>query len=58
MLKMVTQAKAPSFEISKLKNFRIKTSNPPEVTGIGNPSKSRAQRHQSFKRGSKLKYLD
>ena len=35
----------------------IRSSNPPVVTGICDPSKSRAQHHGSLKLGSKLNYL-
>ena len=35
----------------------IRSSNPPVVTGICDPNKSRARHHRSFKLGSKLKYL-
>ena len=35
----------------------IRNSNPPVVTGICDPNKSRARHHRSFKLGSKLKYL-
>ena len=57
MVKMVTNTKAQSFEISKLENFE-KPCTPPEVTRICDPSKSRARHHHSFKLGSKLKYLN
>ena len=36
----------------------IRSSNPPMVTGICDPNKSRARHHRSFKLGSKLKYLN
>ena len=36
----------------------IRNSNPPVVTGICNPNKSRARHHRSLKLGSKLKYLN
>ena len=42
---------------TKLKNLLEKPWNPPEVTRICDPSKSKARRHHSFKLGSKLKYL-
>ena len=35
----------------------IRSSNPPVITGICDPNKSRAQDHRSLKLGSKLKYL-
>ena len=35
----------------------ICNSNPPVVTGIFDPNKSRARHHHSWKLGSKLKYL-
>ena len=35
----------------------IRSSNPPVVTGICDPIKSRAGYHRSFKLGSKLKHL-
>ena len=35
----------------------ISSSNPPVVTGICDPNKSRARHHHSLKLGSKLKYL-
>ena len=40
MVKMVMQTEARSFEISKLKNLLENPLNPPEVTRIGDPSKS------------------
>ena len=58
MVKMMTHTEAQSFEISKLKSFLEKPSNPPGVTGICNQSKSRAQRQHSLKLGLKLKYLN
>ena len=36
----------------------IRSSNPPVVTGICDPNKSRARYHRSLKLGSKLKYLN
>ena len=36
----------------------ILSSNPPVVTGICDPNKSRARHHRSLKLGSKLKYLN
>ena len=35
----------------------IRSSNPPVVTGICDPNKSRVRHHRSLKLGSKLKYL-
>ena len=35
----------------------IRSSNPPVVSGICDPNKSRARHHRSLKFGSKLKYL-
>ena len=61
MVKMVTRTKGRSFEISKqnkLLSKTLKLLNPPEVTGIYDPSNSRARRYRSFKLGSKLKYLN
>ena len=40
MVKMVMQTEARSFEISKLKTLLENPLNPPEVTGIGDRSKS------------------
>ena len=36
----------------------IRSSNPPVVTGICDPNKSRARHHRSLKLGLKLKYLN
>ena len=36
----------------------IRSSNPPAVTGICDPKKSRARHHHSLKLGSKLKHLN
>ena len=41
-----------------LGNYIVCSSNPPVVTGICDPNKSRAQHHCSFKFSSKLKYLN
>ena len=38
--------------------LKICSSNPPVVTGICDPHKSRARHHCSLKLGSKLKYLN
>ena len=38
--------------------LEIRSSNPPVVTGICDPNKSRARHHCSFKLGSKLKCLN
>ena len=37
---------------------QVRSSNPPVVTGIRNPNKSRAQHRRSLKLGSKLNYLN
>ena len=58
MVKMVMQTEARSFEISKLKNLLENPLNPPEVTRIGDPSKSCARSHHILKIGSKLKYFN
>ena len=36
----------------------IRSSNPPVITGIRDPNKSRARHHRSLKLGSELKYLN
>ena len=43
---------------SQLCMQEYRSSNPPVVTGICDPNKSRARHHHSFKLGSKLKYLN
>ena len=37
---------------------KIRSSNPPVVTGICDPNKSQAQHHRSLKLDSKLKHLN
>ena len=51
MVKMVTHTGTRSFEISKLKNLLEKITNPPKVTEVCDPTKSRTGRHRNVKLG-------